>query len=177
MCACAGISDQQNFITIPLFTFIHTLLSLKYYASDTRSGVNIYPYPGSLLYLVHLMQYKWAFFCLSLSSGIYISAGIQIHYLTIPEHWAGQNMWLKPQRLVCMTRMTSIMSSSLVLLLLFVRVNVAFNNFSVISRRCLVATGSSMLTFIVLRHWNIMPQTLEMLPHPFTLSWHCLDRS
>ena len=30
--------------------------------------------------------------------------------------------------------------------------NVAFNNFSVIARRCLVATGSSMLTFIVLRH-------------------------
>ena len=30
--------------------------------------------------------------------------------------------------------------------------NVAFNNFSVISRRCLVATGSSVLTFIVLRH-------------------------
>ena len=30
--------------------------------------------------------------------------------------------------------------------------NVAFNNFSVISRRCLVATGSSVLTFIVLSH-------------------------
>ena len=30
--------------------------------------------------------------------------------------------------------------------------NVAFNNFSVISRRRLVATGSSMLTFIVLPH-------------------------
>ena len=30
--------------------------------------------------------------------------------------------------------------------------NVAFNNFSVISRRCLVATGSSLLTFIVLPH-------------------------
>ena len=30
--------------------------------------------------------------------------------------------------------------------------NVAFNNFSVISRRCLIATGSSMLTFIVLPH-------------------------
>ena len=30
--------------------------------------------------------------------------------------------------------------------------NVAFNNFSVISRRCLVVTGSSMLTFIVLPH-------------------------
>ena len=30
--------------------------------------------------------------------------------------------------------------------------NVAFSNFSVISRRCLVATGSSVLTFIVLPH-------------------------
>ena len=34
--------------------------------------------------------------------------------------------------------------------------NVAFNNFSVISRRCLLVTGSSMLTFIVLPHWSIM---------------------
>ena len=41
--------------------------------------------------------------------------------------------------------------------------NVVFNHFSVISRRCLVATGSSMLTFIVLPHWSIMPQTLDML--------------
>ena len=48
--------------------------------------------------------------------------------------------------------------------------NIAFNNFSVISRRCLVATGSSMLTFIVLSNWNIMPQTLDMIPHPVTLS-------
>ena len=30
--------------------------------------------------------------------------------------------------------------------------NVAFNNFSVILRRCLVATGSSVLTFLVLPH-------------------------
>ena len=36
--------------------------------------------------------------------------------------------------------------------------NVAFNNFSVISRQCLVATGSSMLTFIVLPQWSIMSQ-------------------
>ena len=32
--------------------------------------------------------------------------------------------------------------------------NIAFNNFSVISQRCLIATGSSMLTFIVLPHWS-----------------------
>ena len=43
---------------------------------------------------------------------------------------------------------------------------VAFNNFSVISRRCLVATGSSMLTFIVLPHWSIISQTLDMIPRP-----------
>ena len=43
--------------------------------------------------------------------------------------------------------------------------NVAFNNFSVISRRCLVATRSSMLTVIVLPHWRIMPQALNMIPH------------
>ena len=36
--------------------------------------------------------------------------------------------------------------------------NAAFSNFSVISRLCLIATGSSVLTFIVLpRHWRIMP--------------------
>ena len=44
-CACAGISGQQYFITIPLFTFIRTfirtLLSFKYYAPDTRSSFNI----------------------------------------------------------------------------------------------------------------------------------------
>ena len=55
--------------------------------------------------------------------------------------------------------------------------NVAFNNFSVISRRCLVATGSSLLTFIVLPHWSIMSQTLDMIPHPVTLSWHWVDQS
>ena len=55
--------------------------------------------------------------------------------------------------------------------------NVAFNNFSVISRRCLVATGSSMLTFIVLPHWSIMSQTLDIIPHPVTLSWHWVDQS
>ena len=55
--------------------------------------------------------------------------------------------------------------------------NVAFNNFSVISRRCLVATGSSMLTFIVLPHWSITCQTLDMIPHPVTLSWHWVDQS
>ena len=38
------------------------------------------------------MQCKWAFLCLSLLSGIYVSAGIQTHYLTIPKHWAWPNM-------------------------------------------------------------------------------------
>ena len=35
---------------------------------------------------------------------------------------------------------------------------VAFNTFSVISRRSLVARGSPMLTFIVLPHLSIMPK-------------------
>ena len=55
--------------------------------------------------------------------------------------------------------------------------NVAFDNFSVISRRCLVARGSSVLTFIVLPHRSIMPRTLDMIPHPVTLSWHWVDQS
>ena len=41
--------------------------------------------------------------------------------------------------------------------------NVTFNNFSVVSRQCLVATGSSLLTFltfIVLPHRSITPQHL-----------------
>ena len=54
-CVCAGISGQQIFINIPLFTFMHTLLSLKYYAPDTRSNVNIChiilsPIPYSILF-------------------------------------------------------------------------------------------------------------------------------
>ena len=31
-----------------------------------------------------------------------------------------------------------------------------------------------MLTFIVLPHWSIMPQTLDMISHPVALSWHCM---
>ena len=54
--------------------------------------------------------------------------------------------------------------------------NDAFSNFSVISRRCLVAAGSSMLTFIVLPHWSIIPQTPDMISHPVTLSWHSVDQ-
>ena len=126
------------------------------------------------------MQCKWAFLCLSLLSGIYVSAAIQTHYVTIPKHWAGQNMWIKPQ------------SSSLydendqykehipcvvVVVVCLFGLNVAFNNCSVILRRCLVATGSSLLTFIVLRHWSITPQTLDTIPHTVTLSRHCLDQS
>ena len=53
--------------------------------------------------------------------------------------------------------------------------NVAFNNLSIISWRCLDETGSSMLTFRVLPHWNIMPQTLwhDIPPSHIilTLSW------
>ena len=35
----------------------------------------------------------------------------------------------------------------------------------------------SVLTFIVLSHWSIMPQTLDMIPHPVTLSWRWVDQS
>ena len=45
------------------------------------------------------------------------------------------------------------------------------------SQRCLVAAGSSMLTFIVLPHRSIMPQTLDMISHPVTLSRHWVDQS
>ena len=64
-----------------------------------------------------------------------------------------------------------------VMLCLFVwfGLNLAFNNLSVISRRCLDVAGSSMLTFRVLPHWNIMPQTLWHNIPPshiiLTLSW------
>ena len=57
------------------------------------------------------------------------------------------------------------------------RFNVVFNNFSVITRRCLVATGSSMLTFIVLPHWSIKPQTLDMIQQLVTLSRQWVDQS
>ena len=69
---------------------------------------------------------------------------------------------------------------SLVVVVCFCGFNVAFNNYSVISRRCLVPTGSSMLTFIVLPHWSIMLDTkswLDIIPRPLTLSWHWVDQS
>ena len=39
--------------------------------------------------------------------------------------------------------------------------NITFNNLSVILWRCLDVAVNSMLTFRVLPHWNIMPQTLR----------------
>ena len=48
---------------------------------------------------------------------------------------------------------------------------------STIVQVILVVTGSWMLTFIVLPHWNIMPQTLDMIPHQVILSWHWVDQS
>ena len=54
---------------------------------------------------------------------------------------------------------------------------VAFNNLSVLSRRCLDVGDSSMLTFWVLPHWNITPQTLYMIFHRhiiLTLRWTVL---
>ena len=49
---------------------------------------------------------------------------------------------------------------------------VTFNDFSVISWRCLDVAESSMLPFSVLLHWNISPETLDMIFHPVTLYWH-----
>ena len=68
--------------------------------------------------------------CLSLSlfSGIYMSQQGFTHYLTIPKRWAVQNMWIKPQRLVCMTKMTSIMSHRLCCCCCLFGFNVVFNN-------------------------------------------------
>ena len=63
------------------------------------------------------------------------------------------------------------------LLLLFFRDLRHFQQFFSHITTCLIATGSSMLTFIVLPHWSIMPQTLDMIPHPVTLSWHWVDQS
>ena len=53
--------------------------------------------------------------------------------------------------------------------------NVAFNNLPVISRQRLDVTGSSMLTFRVLPHWNIMPQTLwhDIPPSHIILTLSC----
>ena len=39
---------------------------------------------------------------------------------------------------------------------------------------CLVAKGNSVLTFIVLPHWSIIPRH-STIPHPVTLSWHWVD--
>ena len=65
-----------------------------------------------------------------------------------------------------------------VLLCVWFGLNVAFNKLSVISRRCLDVAGSSMLTFRVLPHWNITPQTLwhDIPPSHIilTLSWPVL---
>ena len=56
------------------------------------------------------------------------------------------------------------------------RLNVAFNNLSVISRRCQDVTGSSMVTLRVLPPWHIAPQTHDVTFHPGTLFWHRTDQ-
>ena len=66
----------------------------------------------------------------------------------------------------------------LVLFVLFLfGLYITFHNLSVISRRCLDAAGSSMLSFYrVLPHWNIKPQTFDMIFHPVTLYWHWAEQ-
>ena len=55
--------------------------------------------------------------------------------------------------------------------------NIAINNFSVISRQCLVVTGSSVLTFIVLPLWSIMPRTWhDTTPSHIILTFLALPR-
>ena len=80
------------------------------------------------------------------------------------------NLWLLWQYSVLITEFSKVV-------VVWSGFNVAFNNFSVISRWCLVATGRSMHTFIGLPHWSIMPQTLNMIPHPVILSCQWIDQS
>ena len=47
--------------------------------------------------------------------------------------------------------------------------DVDFNNLSVISQCGLDVARSLILSFIVLPHWSIMLQTLDMIPHAVTL--------
>ena len=56
------------------------------------------------------------------------------------------------------------------------RLNVSFNNLSVISRRCLNVTGSSMLTLRVLLHWHITSQTHDATFHRVTFFWPRTDQ-
>ena len=63
----------------------------------------------------------------------------------------------------------------LFLFILF-RLNVAFNNLSVISRRFLDVIWSSMLTLRVLHHWHITPQAHDVTFHPATIYWHRTDQ-
>ena len=67
---------------------------------------------------------------------------------------------------------------NLLFLCLFVwfGLNVTFNNISVISWWWLDVAGSTMLTFRVLPHWNIMPQPLWHDILPITLYWHWADQ-
>ena len=75
----------------------------------------------------------------------------------------------------CLLQTVQIQISWLLKNFVWFGLNVTFNNLSVISRQCLDVTGSSMLTFRVLSHWNIMPQTLWYDIPPshiiLTLSW------
>ena len=169
MCAYAGISGQHIFINIWLFTFMHTLLSLKYYVPDIRSSDNICRI--ILTSVPYSISYTWYNAsepsCVRLLSGIYISAGIQTTYLTIPKHWAGQN-----GDQTCASGLyneNGQYNEHIPCGVVCFGFNVDFNNFQ---SRCLVATGSPMLTCIVLRHWSIMLQTLDMILHLVTLSWH-----
>ena len=165
MWACTAISGQQIFINIPLFTFIYTLLSLKYYAPDTRASVNIChiiltPVPYSISYIWCNASEPS---CVSLCWMVYISQQGFKRTISWSRSTELDKMWIKPQHLVCIMRMTSIMSTSLVVVCLgLMSLWTIFQSYHDGVR--LVATERSVLTFIVLPHWSIMPQTPD--------TWH-----
>ena len=90
--------------------------------------------------------------------------------LTEGYTWSLKKTGLRFQRTSCLKVWMD--KGLFVLIMLYI----TFNNISVISQRCLDVAGSSMLTFRVLPHWNIMPPTLDMIFHPVTLYWYWADQ-
>ena len=95
-CMCAGISGQQIFINIPLFTFSYIrccLLNILRLAPDPALIYVTLSWPRflTLSRTSDAMQVN-LLVCLSLLSGIYVSAGIETHYRKTPKHCDGQNM-------------------------------------------------------------------------------------
>ena len=175
MCVHVRAFWGNKFSLIPLFTFIHTLLSLKYYELDTRSSVNICriiltPVPYS--YLIDLMQCKWAFLCLSLLSGIYVSAGTQTHYFTIPKHWPGPTMDKTSasglydendhynEHIPCVVICSGLTSLSTIFQ--------SYHNGVWLRQGAQCSFSLCCVTEV---------SCPRLIPHPVTLCWHCLNQS